>query len=65
MQTGFTVILIPRGEGVSTKPIKTAYSSTAGTAYVTFDKVIIENFAVFRLLTSCRSVYPSATLSVL
>ncbi|KAL1706068.1 acyl-CoA dehydrogenase/oxidase [Schizophyllum commune] len=38
-ETGFTVILIPRGEGVSTKPIKTAYSSTAGTAYVTFDKV--------------------------
>ncbi|KZT27067.1 acyl-CoA dehydrogenase NM domain-like protein [Neolentinus lepideus HHB14362 ss-1] len=36
---GFTVILIPRGEGVSTKPIKTSYSSTAGTAYVTFDKV--------------------------
>ncbi|TRM68485.1 acyl-CoA dehydrogenase/oxidase [Schizophyllum amplum] len=37
--TGFTVILIERGEGVSTKPIKTAYSATAGTAYVTFDKV--------------------------
>ena len=64
MQTGFTVILIPRGEGVSTKPIKTAYSSTAGTAYVTFDKVSIENLTVFRLLTSCRSAYPSATRSV-
>ncbi|KAJ8515094.1 hypothetical protein ONZ45_g7446 [Pleurotus djamor] len=38
-ETGFTVILIPRVEGVSTKPIKTAYSSTAGTAYVVFDKV--------------------------
>ncbi|KAK0453029.1 peroxisomal acyl-CoA-dehydrogenase [Armillaria borealis] len=37
--TGFTVILIERGEGVSTKPIKTAYSAAAGTAYVTFDKV--------------------------
>lgn len=37
--TGFTVILIERGEGVETKAIKTAYSSTAGTAYVTFDKV--------------------------
>ncbi|KAJ3798294.1 acyl-CoA dehydrogenase/oxidase [Lentinula aff. detonsa] len=36
---GLTVILIERGEGVSTKPIKTAYSSTAGTAYVVFDKV--------------------------
>jgi len=39
LQTGFTVILIERGPGVSTKPIKTAYSSVAGTAYVTFDKV--------------------------
>ncbi|KAF5364376.1 hypothetical protein D9756_000893 [Leucocoprinus leucothites] len=37
--TGFTVMLIPRGPGVSTKPIKTAYSSAAGTAFVTFDKV--------------------------
>lgn len=32
-------MLIERGEGVTTKPIKTAYSPTAGTAYVTFDKV--------------------------
>ncbi|KAF8894305.1 peroxisomal acyl-CoA-dehydrogenase [Mucidula mucida] len=38
-ETGFTVILIERGEGVETKAIKTAYSPTAGTAYVTFDKV--------------------------
>jgi alkylation response protein AidB-like acyl-CoA dehydrogenase len=34
-----TVILIPRKEGVTTKPIKTSYSPTAGTAYVTFDNV--------------------------
>jgi alkylation response protein AidB-like acyl-CoA dehydrogenase len=34
-----TVILIPRQEGVATKPIKTSYSPTAGTAYVTFDNV--------------------------
>ena len=42
---GFTVILIPRVEGVETKPIKTSYSSSAGTAYVTFDdvKVPVEN----------------------
>jgi len=33
------VILIPRTEGVETKPVKTSYSSTAGTAYVIFDKV--------------------------
>lgn len=31
--------MIPRTEGVETKAIKTAYSATAGTAYVTFDKV--------------------------
>ncbi|KAH8829970.1 acyl-CoA dehydrogenase/oxidase [Flagelloscypha sp. PMI_526] len=36
---GFTVILVPRGPGVETKPIKTSYSATAGTAFVTFDKV--------------------------
>lgn len=42
---GLTVILVPRVEGVETRPIKTAYSSTAGTAYVTFDnvKVPVEN----------------------
>lgn len=38
-EDGFTVILVERGEGVETKPIKTSYSSAAGTAYVTFDKV--------------------------
>lgn len=38
-ETGFTVILIPRKEGVETRPIKTGYSSTAGTAFVTFDNV--------------------------
>ncbi|RDB15501.1 Acyl-CoA dehydrogenase [Hypsizygus marmoreus] len=36
---GFTVLLIERGPGVSTKQIKTGYSSVAGTAYITFDKV--------------------------
>ncbi|KAI1797377.1 peroxisomal acyl-CoA-dehydrogenase [Ganoderma leucocontextum] len=38
-EDGFTVILVERQEGVNTKPIKTSYSSTAGTAYITFDKV--------------------------
>ena len=38
-QDGFTVILVERGEGVETKPIKTSYSASAGTAYITFDKV--------------------------
>ncbi|KAH7924827.1 acyl-CoA dehydrogenase NM domain-like protein [Leucogyrophana mollusca] len=36
---GFVVLLIERGEGVSTTPIKTSYSSTAGTCTITFDKV--------------------------
>lgn len=33
------MILVPRSDEVETKPIKTAYSATAGTAYVTFDNV--------------------------
>lgn len=42
---GLSVILIERGEGVETSAIKTSYSPTAGTAYVTFDnvKVPVEN----------------------
>ncbi|RYO92257.1 hypothetical protein DL766_001747 [Monosporascus sp. MC13-8B] len=36
---GLSVLLIERGEGVETKPIKTSYSLTAGTAYITFDNV--------------------------
>lgn len=37
--------MIERSEGVATKAIKTSYSATAGTAYVTFDnvKVPVEN----------------------
>ncbi|KAG5652332.1 hypothetical protein H0H81_005400 [Sphagnurus paluster] len=33
------VLLVPRGPGVTTRPILTSYSITAGTAYVTFDDV--------------------------
>lgn len=33
------MILIPRQEGVTTKIIKTSYSPTAGTAFITFDNV--------------------------
>lgn len=36
---GLTVFLVERGPGVSTKPIKTSYSSAAGTAYITFNNV--------------------------
>ncbi|KAI8912678.1 acyl-CoA dehydrogenase/oxidase [Gorgonomyces haynaldii] len=38
-KNGYTVLLIERGPGVETTPIKTSYSPTAGTAYVTFDNV--------------------------
>lgn len=42
---GLSVMLIERGEGVETTAIKTSYSPTAGTAFVTFDnvKVPVEN----------------------
>ncbi|KAF8149866.1 peroxisomal acyl-CoA-dehydrogenase [Crassisporium funariophilum] len=44
-EDGFTVILVERSEGLETKAIKTSYSPTAGTAFVTFDnvKVPVEN----------------------
>ncbi|KAH9926830.1 acyl-CoA dehydrogenase/oxidase [Amylocystis lapponica] len=44
-ENGITVILIERGDGVETKSIKTSYSPTAGTAYITFEnvKVPVEN----------------------
>ncbi|KAK7579468.1 hypothetical protein V3481_015266 [Fusarium oxysporum f. sp. vasinfectum] len=38
---GFSVLHIPRSEGVTTKTSKTSYSATAGTAYVQFDKVMV------------------------
>lgn len=39
------MLLIERSEGVETKLIKTSYSPSAGTAYVTFEnvKVPVEN----------------------
>lgn len=38
-------MLIERGEGLETRPIKTSYSASAGTAYVTYEsvKVPVEN----------------------
>lgn len=38
-EKGFSVLLIPRGEGVETTPIKTSYSTAAGTAFVQFENV--------------------------
>ena len=42
---GISMLLVERSEGLETKPIKTSYSSAAGTAYVTYDnvKVPVEN----------------------
>jgi alkylation response protein AidB-like acyl-CoA dehydrogenase len=42
---GLSVLLIERGPGVETTPIKTSYSPTAGTAFISFDnvKVPVEN----------------------
>ena len=39
------MILVERTEGVETEPIKTSYSPTACTAFITFDnvKVPVEN----------------------
>jgi alkylation response protein AidB-like acyl-CoA dehydrogenase len=36
---GLSMLLIERSEGVETKPIKTSYSPSAGTAYVSFENV--------------------------
>ncbi|KAF9468150.1 acyl-CoA dehydrogenase [Collybia nuda] len=36
---GLVVIVVPRGEGVETRLIRTSYSTAAGTAFVTFDNV--------------------------
>lgn len=36
---GISMLLIERGEGVSTKSIKTSYSGAAGTAYIVFENV--------------------------
>ncbi|ORY49046.1 acyl-CoA dehydrogenase NM domain-like protein [Rhizoclosmatium globosum] len=43
--SGVSMLLIERCEGLETKQMKTAYSSAAGTAYVTYDnvKVPVEN----------------------
>ncbi|KAI8138301.1 acyl-CoA dehydrogenase/oxidase [Fennellomyces sp. T-0311] len=40
-EKGISMLLIERGEGVETKAIKTSYSPSAGTAYVTFENVFV------------------------
>jgi len=39
--TGLSMLLIPRTDEVDTKAIKTSYSASAGTAFVTFDKALV------------------------
>lgn len=38
---GISMMLIERGPGVTTKLIKTSYSPSAGTAYITFENVLV------------------------
>ena len=38
---GLSLLLIERTEGLETKPIKTSYSASAGTAYVTYENVMV------------------------
>ncbi|KAJ7475776.1 acyl-CoA dehydrogenase [Mycena latifolia] len=40
-EKGMVVLCIERGPGVETKSIKTSYSTTAGTGYITFDNVLV------------------------
>ncbi|KAJ7931440.1 acyl-CoA dehydrogenase [Mycena leptocephala] len=40
-ENGMVVLVIERGPGIETKTIKTSYSTTAGTAYITFDNVLV------------------------
>jgi alkylation response protein AidB-like acyl-CoA dehydrogenase len=44
-EKGISMLLIERSEGLETKPIKTSYSASAGTSYITFEnvKVPVEN----------------------
>ena len=35
------MLLIERGDGVETAPIKTSYSASAGTAYITFENAMV------------------------
>jgi hypothetical protein len=40
IETGFIVMLIEHDDNLETKAIKTSYSVTAGTAYVTFNLLL-------------------------
>jgi alkylation response protein AidB-like acyl-CoA dehydrogenase len=63
---GFSVLLIERDENVETKLIKTSYSTTAGTAFVEFNDVLVpvenllgkehQGFAVISKCCKCFSL---------
>jgi hypothetical protein len=63
------VLLIERGPGVETRPIKTSYSATAGTAYITFDNVRVpventlgqEGGGIFVILRYVADILPTTT----
>ena len=38
-ENGFLVLLVERGENVTTRPVRTSYSAAAGTAFIQFDNV--------------------------
>ncbi|KAJ7127072.1 acyl-CoA dehydrogenase [Mycena epipterygia] len=40
-EKGMVMLVIERGPGIETKQIKTSYSPVAGTAYITFDNVLV------------------------
>lgn len=46
-EKGMSMLLVERSEGVETKLIKTSYSTSAGTAYVTFENVRLNNALCF------------------
>jgi alkylation response protein AidB-like acyl-CoA dehydrogenase len=69
-EKGFSVVLIPRQEGVETKLIKTSYSTAAGTAFVEFNdvKVPVENLLGeedkgFIVISKCRTALAGVFLS--
>jgi alkylation response protein AidB-like acyl-CoA dehydrogenase len=62
------VLLIERGPGVETKQIKTSYSTTAGTAWITFDNARVpvgntlgkEGGGIFVILRCARAWFSAS-----
>jgi hypothetical protein len=56
---GISLLLIPRCEGVTTKIIKTSYSSAAGTAYVYFEVRALSTRLPRQREWRCLTAHPS------